>query len=74
MAQEALLPGTKAITKSTAEWSIYRDQHLVRLKLADGTTWQKKFARDAAGQDEAARYFYGECVPRLREEAKGLKD
>lgn len=65
MAQEALLPGTKAITRSSAEMERYRNQILVRLKLRDGTTWHRLFDRTEDGTSLAQACFWTEMVPRL---------
>jgi hypothetical protein len=62
MPQENLLPGTKAITRSTAEMVTLRgttDRILVRYKLHDGVTWQRKFT----DPDEAHTFFFGTAVP-----------
>jgi hypothetical protein len=70
MAQESLLPGTKAITRSTAELTRYGKKYLVRLKLRDGTTWQRQFEQTPEGADLAHACFFTEMVPRLAQDTQ----
>jgi hypothetical protein len=61
---EALLPGTDAIPRNTAEFCSYRGKYLVRFR--DAVTVMRRTFEDV---DEASRYFWW-CCRRLQDSAR----
>jgi len=57
MRQEALLPGTDAIRKSTLEWSTYRGKQLVRYKDSTGSVHRTLTANYAEADAAYQKYI-----------------
>lgn len=67
--REALLPGTDALTASTAEWFRYRNGYLVRYRSKHGITFREQVA-----DPEAANARFWGFVDQLRQEVRAAKE